>query len=309
MLEERTVREPPASPGGSSGGRTASTGLVRRLDRLQRRYRIIGFGWAVIKKYGDDGAGAQAALIAYYGFFSLFPLLLLLATLLGWLLGGNPEFQQRILNSAIAKFPIIGTSLHQNVHVLTGNGVAMAVGVVGSLWGGLRVAQAAQNAMNTIWNVPRRDWPTFTSRRLRALAVVALVGAGLVMSTVLPGLARPIVGNGRSGQIVALTLSSLVYLVVIVVAFEVLTVTELHWRDVIAGAVVATAGWDLLQALGGWFLTHALQRASVVYGFFALVIGLLTWIALNAAVMLFAAEINVVRHRRLWPRPIIPRGR
>src|SRR5438128_6085182 len=127
---------------------------LRTVDDFQQRRRWLAFPFAVFKEFGDDQAGNLAALIAYYGFFSLFPLLLVLVTVLGFVLHGHPGLQDRVLNSTLGQFPIIGDQLRTNVHSLQGSGFALAIGVGGTLYGGLGVGAAAQNAMNEVWDVP-----------------------------------------------------------------------------------------------------------------------------------------------------------
>jgi membrane protein len=137
--------------------------MVGWLDRLQRRSRVAGFFIAVIYKYVDDQGSYLAALITYYAFVSLFPALLLLTTVLGVVLVGRPELQEQILQSAVAQFPVIGQQLGQP-QGLSGGTAGVVVGIVGALYGGLGVGQAVQNAMNTLWAVPRNDRPTLSGR-------------------------------------------------------------------------------------------------------------------------------------------------
>lgn len=125
---------------------------VKAFDRFQQRHKLVGIPIAVLKKFSDDQAGNKAALIAYYAFFSIFPLLLLFVTILGFVLHGDPGAQKAVLNSALKQFPIIGTSV--KTHSLSGNGIGLAVGIVGSLLSGLGITMAAQNAFNTVYAVP-----------------------------------------------------------------------------------------------------------------------------------------------------------
>lgn len=157
---------------------------VRRLDRVQQRHPALAFPWAVVQKFGNDQAGAHATQVAYHGLFSLFPLLLLLTTLLGFLLEDDPGLQQRLLTSALADFPILGTQLQATARPLRGNGLALLIGIGGTIYGALGVGQAAQEAMNSVWNVPYVAWPNFFVRRVRAMAAVLLAGMAVVGSAV-----------------------------------------------------------------------------------------------------------------------------
>jgi YihY family inner membrane protein len=272
---------------------------VRRLDRFQQRHAVPAFAFAVVQKYGNDRAGAQATRIAYQGLFSLFPLLLLLTTILGYLLHGDPTLREQILDSTLANFPIIGTQL-KATSGLQGNGLALLVGIAGTIYGSFGIGQAAQSAMNLVWNIPYVEWPNFLKRRLRSVAVVAAFGlamlatAGLsiVASAWATGFDRPL----------ALVGSAAITLAMFTGAFMILTAEPLGWRDVFLGAVLATVFWVGLQLLGAWYVTRVLNNASDTYGFFAIVIALLSWMYLAAKLTLLAAEINVVRKYRLWPR-------
>jgi YihY family inner membrane protein len=259
--------------------------------------------YAVVKKFGDDQAGSLAAVIAYYGFFSIFPLLLVFVTVLGMLLRGNPTLQHTIVNSALRNFPVIGPQIARNVHSLTGSGVAMAVGIALTLWGGLGVVKAFEAAMNAVWNVPFERRPNFLTATVRALVMLAVLGVLTVVSAVAGS-----VGAGSSSwwwAIVGLAASLVMNLALFLLAFRILTAENLAWGDVLPGAAVGAMGWTVLQALGGYIVAHQLKGASATYGAFAIVIGLLAWIYLAAQLTLFAAEVNVVRKRRLWPRSIV----
>lgn len=110
-------------------------GIERPARRVQQRHSSTSFPVEVVKKFGDDRASDLAALMAYFAFFSLFPLLLALVTVLGLGLRNNPSLQQRVLDSALSQFPIIGDQLA--VQGLSGSVVALVVGLAGAVWSGL----------------------------------------------------------------------------------------------------------------------------------------------------------------------------
>src|SRR2546422_534781 len=281
---------------------------MARIDRFQQRHRWLAFPLAVVKKFGDDQAGNLAALIAYYGFFSLFPLLLVFVSVLGLLLRGNPSLQSSILNSALRNFPVIGTDISKNVKSIGGSGATLAIGIVGTLWGGLGVTQAAQNAMNTIWDVPRKDRPNFVWSRLRGLMLLAVLGTMVVGSTFAGGFGASSGANNAIDvllRVAGIVVSLLLNVALFAISYRVLTAVDLRWRDVMPGSVVAAVLWTLLQVFGGYYVTHQIKGATNVYGTFAIVIGLLVWIYLGAQITLLCAEINVVKVRRLWPRSLV----
>jgi YihY family inner membrane protein len=275
--------------------------ILRKVDAFQKRHAALAFPLAVVRKFGDDQAGNLAALIAYYGFFSLFPLLLVLVTVLGMILRNNPDLQTRILDSALANFPVIGTEI--KIHALGGSGVTLAVGIAVTLWSGLGVVKATQTAMNTVWNVPFERRPNFLKSTLRALIMLGVLG----VLTLASAAAGSVGGGSRQGWLVILGLgiSLVMNLFLFLLAFRILTSENLTWWDVLPGAAVGSMAWTALQALGGFYVSYQLEGASDVYGTFAVVIGLLAWIFIGAQVTLLVAEVNVVRKRRLWPRSLV----
>jgi YihY family inner membrane protein len=279
--------------------------MLRRADDLQRTHGILGFPFAVLKKFGDDRASQLAALIAYYGFFSLFPLLLLFTTVVAIVIRDDPDLRRRLLDSALSQFPVVGTRIGESVRELTGSSSALLIGIVGALWSGTAVVAAAQHAMDEVWDVPRVERPGLIGRLTRALLLLFVFGASIVLSTFLAGTGGETGWNAILLKTLSLVGTMLVSVAVFAFAYRVLTVAQVSWREVLPGAVVAAIAWTVLLMLGSWLVDRHIRNASQVYGFFAIVIGLLAWISLVAQLFLLAAEINVVRARRLWPRSLI----
>jgi YihY family inner membrane protein len=280
---------------------------ARAVDRFQQAHRSTAFLYAVFKKFGDDDSGRLAAQIAYFGFFSLFPLLLVFVSVLGFVLVGHPHLRDTLVNSALGEFPVIGHSLASNarLHGLRGSWPSIIVGGVGALWAGLGVAQNAQAAMNTVWDIPRSEWPNFLFRRVRAIAMLVLFGTLSIASTFVSGYGVSGVAHGAWWTLLAFLVALAPNYLLFALTYLVLTARELRWREIAPGAVVAAVAWTLLQNLGGYYVTHELRSANDVYGTFALVIALLIWLSLGAQLLLFCAEINVVRLRGLWPRTLV----
>jgi len=278
--------------------------VARRVDRLQERRPWIAFPYAVMKKFGDDDAGNLAALIAYYGFFSLFPLLLVFTAALGVLVRGNAALQDRLLHSALAGFPVIGTQIERNIGSLNaGSGLALLIGIAGTLWSGLAVVKATERALDAVWNVPRPARPNLVFSTLRSLLMLGVLGLIILVSTGVSGVAS---GSGTAwraaaGVVVSLGMNFALFLL----AFRVLTAADVSWSDVRPGAALAAGVWTALEATGGFIVGHQVKSANEVYGVFAIVIGLLAWLYLGAQVTLIAAEVNVVKKRKLWPRSLV----
>jgi membrane protein len=275
---------------------------VRAFDRAQQRRAWLAIPVAVIKKFSDDQGGSLAALVAYYAFFSLFPLLLVFVTILGFVLQGNPGAQQSITHSVLAQFPVIGSQI--KLHALTGRTTALVIGIVGSLWGGLGVTQAAQNAFDRVWAVPFKDRRDFLRSRLRGLALLAIIGALFILSSAASGL----VSGGLGGpllKVAGLALSLLLNVALFLTAFRLMTSRDIPLRCLWVGVVTAAVLWEILQVLGGYYIGHVYKHSSGTYSQFALVIALLVWLRLGAQLTLYAAEIDVVVNRKLWPRRLL----
>jgi YihY family inner membrane protein len=272
----------------------------RAFDSYQRRHGWLGFPLAVQQKYSDDQGGYLAASIAYYAFFAIFPLLLVFVSALGFVLRGHRHLQRSIVDSALGQFPVVGHDLE--VHSLSGNGPALALGIVGALWAGMGVFLAAENAMSHLWGVPHSRRPDFFRARGRALLLLVVLGGGVLSTTVLAGAATVGAGWGIAWKLAALGASIALDFGLFWVGFRLLTPGEVPWSCLRGGAVAAAVMYALLQALGGFYVGHVLKNATNVYGTFGVVIGLLSYVYLAGHITLLAAEGNVVATRKLWPR-------
>ncbi len=277
--------------------------VVGALDRAQQRHRASAIAVAVLKKYGEDNGRRVAAAIAFYGFFSVFPLMLVLVAMLGLVLHDNHDLRDRILDTALAQFPVIGTDINANVGATSGSLVTVVLGFFGALWAGTAAFTTLQIALDQVWGVPWSNRRKPMARRLRSVMAVALVGVGLIGVTIvtsaLAGVRGPFTVAGR------VLLSALTVAVVAALfagVFRWLTSAEVSWRSVLPGAVLAGIGWVVLGAVGGLYITRVVQGASDTYGVFAVVIGLLSWLLLLAQLVIYAAELNVVLARKVWPR-------
>ncbi|MFD1517125.1 YihY/virulence factor BrkB family protein [Pseudonocardia yunnanensis] len=283
--------------------------MIGRIDGYQRRHRWLGVPLAVVYKFVDDQGSYLAALITYYGFLSLFPLLLVMSTVLGFVLPGNPGLQQQLIHSALSQFPIIGDQLTSTAQPLRGSGFGLAIGIVVSLYGGLGVAVAVQNALNHVWGVPINKRPDPFRARLRSLLMLVLLGLGVLVTTVLSALAA---GAGAVGEELGVGLRLLAIVVSVaamcglfVLGFRALTVRDVSVREVLPGALLSAVAWQILQSMGAFFVSHGLMGSTQVYGLFGIVLGLMAWIYIEAVIIVLAAELNAVLGRRLYPRSLL----
>ena len=282
--------------------------ITGMLDRFQQEHAWAGFPLAVVYKYFEDQGPYLAALITYYGFLSIFPLLLLLVTGLGYVLEGNRHLRQEVLDSALGQFPGMAEQIGGTVRPLHGNFFALMVGLLGGLYGAIGVAQAIQNAFNRMWAVPRNSRPNPLKARLRSLAFLLVVGTALLMTTALVALTTHVeafaANLGVVLRCVIIVATVLFNAALFVTTFRVLTARDVTVREVAPGAAIAAAGWQVLQLLGDWYVRRV-QGANNAYGLFAIVLGLIGFVFLAAVIVVLATEINVVRANRLWPRSLL----
>ena len=277
------------------------------VDRYQQRKRPLGFVVAVFKRFDEDQCSQMGALIAYYGFFSLFPLLLVFVTVLGFVLEGSPSTQESVLHSTLSQFPIIGTQLQNNVHSLKGSVPALVIGLVAATLAGLGITGAAQSALNNVWHIPRKRQLGFLAWRVRGVGLLIVFGLLTIISTVAAGYVTAQT-TGIIGVLVGVVIALAANLVLFFAVFRLLTADEIATRDLLVGVVVAAVLWQILQHLGGFYVEHVVRHAKDTSGLFAFVLGLLTWLYLGGQVTLIAAEVNVVRAKRLWPRKLFGEG-
>jgi YihY family inner membrane protein len=278
--------------------------VVRKADAAQQRHTPLAFIFGVIKKYGDDNGGVLVANLTYTGFVSLFPLLLVLTTVLGLVAAVDPGFRQAAINAVAGQVPLIGHELTGNVHQLRKSSViGLIVGVAALIWGSTGLAQAGLFTMEQVWNLPGPARPGYLPRLGRAMLFIVLLGGGVVATTLLASLSS--YGNRPLSLVAfALAVEAAVNAGLYFAAFRVLTPKGVPSWDLVPGAVVAGILWTALQVAGAVLVHHYLHSDSV-YGVFATVLGLVAWLYLAAEVTVYSAEINVVLARRLWPRTMV----
>jgi membrane protein len=280
--------------------------VLRRVDKLQQRTPALAILVGSWKKFSDDRAWNLAALIAYYAFASLFPLLLVFVTILDLVIRNNASLRDQLLDSAFSQYPVIGQQLQTHVHGLSSTGIALVIGVILTLFGARGIAVAIQNALNTAWGVPQFRRPRFPRSLLRSLGIIAVLGPGQIATITLSSVAG---GTGHLSGVTARIVPVAVSLVLNVglfwLAFRIATAAEIATRDLRLSAILAAIAWQVLQLVGGYLVGHQLATRSA-YGAFALVLGLLAWFYLQAQITLYLTELNVVRVRRLWPRSLAP---
>ena len=278
--------------------------ILRRADLAQQRRQQAAFLFGVIKKFGDDNGGVLVTNLAYAAFVSVFPLLLILVTVLVNIAAGDPALRHQVINGATSQFPLIGKQLASNIHGLKQSAVAsLIIGLLVLVWGVTRLAQAGLFTMTQVWNLPGPARPAYLPRIGRSILFLGVLAVGVAVSTLLAGL----VTYGHHAltlRMLAQLLAALANIGLYLAGFRVLTPKGVPSRQLVPGAVTGGIIWTVLQALGA-FLVHHYLHSDSVYGVFATVLGLMAWIYLAAETTVYSAEVNVVLARQLWPRALI----
>ncbi len=281
--------------------------LIRRFDAYQRGHSTAAFTIGVVKKYVEDRGPNLAALLAYYGVLSVFPLLLVLFTVLGLLFSHDPGLQHRVIHSALSQFPVVGKQLdgHDGITELREKGLGLALGLVTLFWGSIGVTRAGQRAMADVWNVPQLNRPHSVRRVGRSVEFLGVLVLDVVLSTALAGLVT-FDPHAVWIQTLAVIVGLAINVALFLLGFRILTPNSIATKTLLTGAVIAALGWNALQYLGTWLVGHELRHASQLYGYFASILGLVFFLYLAAEITLIAAEINVVKSRHLYPRSLQP---
>ncbi|HEY1920631.1 MAG TPA: YihY/virulence factor BrkB family protein [Streptosporangiaceae bacterium] len=277
---------------------------LRRVDQAQQRHTVPAFVFGVVKKYGDDNGGLLASSLSHSAFVSVFPLLLVLVTILGLVSSGDPALRTDVLNTVARQFPLVGSELTGNVHALRrSSALGLVFGLLGLVWGTKGLAQSGLFTMEQVWNLPGPARPGYLPRLGRSLVFLAVLGLAVVATTLLTALST----FGHHAVVIVVlaeVLAVAVNIGVYIVSFRVLTPKGIPVRRLLPGAITGGVAWTLLQTFGSYLVHHYLHSDSV-YGVFATVLGLVAWLYIAVEATVYAAEVNVVLARHLWPRSMI----
>jgi uncharacterized BrkB/YihY/UPF0761 family membrane protein len=281
-------------------------GLVDRLDGFQRRRRVVGLPLAVIYKFFDDQGNYLAAIITYYAFVAIFPLMLIGTSVLGFLLQGDDNLKQQLLDSALGRFPIVGNELGRPSG-LQGSATAVVVGALAALYGVIGLGQAAQNAVNAAYAVPRNSRLNPVVSRLRSLVAFVLSGLALITLGVVSGLANhsAVLGSGFPGTILGDATTVVLTGLVLSTLMRLALPERPPWRQVLPGGLAVAVMWQLLQRLGGLYVARVINHVSEMSGIFAVVLGLVALLYIAAVMAILGIQINVVLAKRLYPRALL----
>jgi uncharacterized BrkB/YihY/UPF0761 family membrane protein len=281
---------------------------VDRVDDFQRRHRVLGVPVAIVYKFFDDQGGYLAAVLTHYSFLAILPLLLIASSLLGFVLQGNATLQEEILTSALAQFPIVGDELGRPGGI-QGSTSAVVVGILAATYGAIGLGQAAQNAVNVAWAIPRNSRLNPIHSRVRSLAGVVLAGLALALVVLISSVSSHAeafnadLGGGVHWLVVTATVA--VSACVLALMMRLSTPQKEAFREVLPGAVLIAVLWQLLQMLGGVYVSSVIKDASAMNAIFAVVLGLVALLYIASVMAILGLETNAVLAKRLYPRALL----
>jgi YihY family inner membrane protein len=251
--------------------------------------------------FGRHASGRNSAVLAYYGFLTLFPLIMVATTVLGFVLQGRPDLQDDIVGSAIAQIPVLGSQILAQSGDLRGNTTALVIGLIGALWGSTRAFAGLQSALDDVWEVPIDERPNLVVRRIHSLVGLFVIGAGQVATVVLTAIAD-VADVPFLGSITLLVGVLVVNTAVLASMFRYLSAAPTTWAMVRVGAIAGGIAFTVLQLVGTLVVARLLAGAQSVYGAFASVFAITAWLSMHATIALVAAEINAVLAARTAER-------
>ena len=273
-----------------------------KLRAWRARSRRADVAVRTIEGFQRHRSGRNAALIAHFGFLSVFPLLLVFTTVLGFVLQSHASLRDRIINSAMAQVPLIGEQLAKDPTKLRGNAVVLVLGLLASLWGGMKAFVAVHGALDDIAELPLDDRSNLLITRLRALLGMLYVGGAQIGTAILASLAG-VTGVAVISKILLLIGTTAINACVLALSYRWLRTGKPEWRTLLPGAIVGGVLFAALQLVGVAIVGREIAKASFVYGTFASVIGLLFWLSLHSIVALGGAELNEALTSDAPPRP------
>lgn len=275
---------------------TMSWTTDRRVLTLRDRWAIADITVETFDGFRRHQTARNAAALAYYGFFTLFPLIMVGTTILGMVIEDDPELVERIIDGAVGQIPVVGDQLETEGQI-TGSWWALIVGITVALWGSLRAFVGIQTALDDCWEIDIDDRVNAAVKRAKALIGVFVIGVGQVVGVVLAAIVSQAV-LPLEGQALVVAGSVALNFAMVFIMYRYLTSKKVTWTMVWRGALLCGVLYTALQLVGTIVMTRMFKNAEAVYGAFAGTLALLTWLSLLAYISLIGGELNAALDRR-----------
>jgi uncharacterized BrkB/YihY/UPF0761 family membrane protein len=264
---------------------------------LRGKHPAIEVGVDALDGWRRHISGRNASVLAFFGFLSIFPLLLAATTILGLALDGNDDLQRRIIDGALADIPVLGEQLQNDPTSLDGSVRVLVLGLGVALWSATKAFVALQVGLDDVWEIDVDHRDAIHKQRGKALLGLVFIGgaqiAGLAVTTVVSEAGLPL-----GGRLVLFGATVAINVVVVAAMYRYLGSARLWWADIWPGSIAAGIAATLIQQFGTMIVVQITSNASDTYGQFAVVLGLVTWLSLLAIATIMSAEFNAALMRR-----------
>lgn len=269
--------------------------LIVRLGKLTP----VALTIRTIREFVDDDCMHLAAAISYYALFSLFPMLLGLISILGFVLGSS-IVQARLMDAIAAYLPGSASFVGETFdRLVAARGTVGIVATLGLLWSAMSVFAAVRKSLNVAWNLSKSRH--IVHQKVLELGLVLGVACLVVLSVALSAafsIVRefeiPLLGlRPFEHELLWSTLGILVpfgfTFLVFVLVYKVVPNTDVLWREAVLGALVASPLFELSKNAFVWY-AQDIGRYELVYGSVGAVMALLMWVYVSSIILLLGAE-------------------
>ncbi|CQR47278.1 hypothetical protein BN1058_01586 [Paraliobacillus sp. PM-2] len=267
--------------------------------------QIIVFLKQLFKRISQDDVPGLSAQLAYFLLLSLFPFLIFLVTLIGYIPVDNVDIISFF--SAYAPSEILELIEGNIDHIANQrNGGLLSIGIIGALWSASNGINAIMRAFNKAYDVEENR--SFIVSRLIAVVLTVAMLLVIIMAFLLPIFGRQIgvylfsffglsEGFIEIWNTLRWVISSFVLFVVLLALYMLAPNKRVHLRNVTVGAIFATIGWQLVSLAFSYYVT-TLGNYSATYGSLGSVIVLMIWFFISGMIIITGGEINAILKER-----------
>jgi membrane protein len=263
------------------------------MDRVERRLAPVPVLRRVVpvqRRYGELNGNALASSFAFQTFVSLFPLLLVAVAVVGFVSAHGSTDPADAIVRQLGLNGDAASSVRDAVAAAQDSRQATSiVGLAALAWSALGLIAALQYVFNQTWQVEARGVKDKAIGAAWLAGAAVLFVAGAAATTVvrwLPGTLKPL----------TLVASVVISVALWLWAFRVLPNTRVPWRSLVPGAIFGAIGFEVLKAVGAWYVPHMVKNSSQLYGTIGVVLAVLAWLLFFGRLVVYAAVVNVVLH-------------
>jgi membrane protein len=262
----------------------------------RRRFHAFDVFAEMMDGWRRHQSGRNASLLAFFSFLSIFPLMLAAVSILGFVLEGDKDLQDQIVDSAASEIPVLGQQLADNTQAINGSVWAIVIGLAVALWSSTKAFVGLESALDDTWEVDLDARDGLASQRGKALLGLVIIAvpqvASITIASIVTAAEFPVIGD-----LALFGITVVVNIVVIAAMYRFLTSHRTTWREVWPGAVAAGVVVTILQSLGTTLVKRSADGENVAMVTINTILGLITWLGLIGITVLMCAELNAALKR------------